>query len=885
MCSTEPEFESDINIQNLNLQLETGSDAEESEGDDETEDLDEGIETENSARDNANKPKKLVYTIIRINTPRVDEAILNSKSTGGVITNTDRVNFIVNNYNEKHSPKIRKRKIQKPTTLSNLSPFKIPKTTLSSSPFDIISTHGDDTDNDSPILTPSLSSSSIDSSTSTSPLTTEIPNNQNERGRHSDYTNQKYTKEFSNENFELKIYSQRNDNVDDETGEKFVTLSKIRFLIHKRDPLIFALPGNFSRYVVQFWADTEFPKSVASAILAEHSTHAKAIKSLLCNRYMSKYRMRNKESLNQQNSYTSRFSPQICTSFEATVKNEEIRKVFNIYNNEFELKLKTGFDYLRFSVGGNIQTYASLCSTLWAIYEDPSMERSQEYQGYFTRVNSDVSEHLDFCLLKDLKELIFYNSTDIRSTEEMNGIWKTNRLSDFNIFQKNFEKYVKAEEYWVQYKKKKTKTFTTLPTFRSFCESIKHDGLLADVGKAKHGEFFKQAKIYCQVKNSNNPVKENFMACLEGIYLDNENQNYWRMCGSWYQVSSSYAYDVEVQFEKFLAEHLIKDNPDEEFVKYLHKPFPLSGRKLIEEGDYNKMYSGETDYILGDNICMLHNMELFDILQYFPNHSDKNSSSFFYYHIKKTFDAKAVRCVGSQLLQSASLIFNSFSRNTKNSALKLLHQKYTENNPDANFIQTNFANNFPKFQKESKNSTFVFAIAHERSGRSLERNYCPGLKISVEKIAQVINALGSKKNEFKEIVLGPNNENYRPNEDDYNLATEIFSLVKAGGYIDDGDNLTQKWSDTLISKKTNSLERLREQEKFTLPGLKTSDAFNKETVEKHIFTEIVFKLRSNFVNIESKIIMLSLRDELANMNFGFKIYEIPIENRESHELL
>lgn len=71
------------------------------------------------------------------------------------------------------------------------------------------------------------------------------------------------------------------------------TVNKVRFLYRNDsgENEIFALPSGTSRHVILKWADSDFPLSVASAILDPKYVTEKEVKTLFVNRFLSRYKM------------------------------------------------------------------------------------------------------------------------------------------------------------------------------------------------------------------------------------------------------------------------------------------------------------------------------------------------------------------------------------------------------------------------------------------------------------------------------------------------------------------------------------------------------------------------------------------------------------------
>ncbi len=156
-------------------------------------------------------------------------------------------------------------------------------------------------------------------------------------------------------------------------------IHKVRFL-HRSDSEveeIFALPSGSGRCVLLQWADTNFPLSIASAILNEKSVTEKEVKNLFENRYLTRFKMKKGESLNTTPEFHLRFAPQVYTKFHANLKdgNDDMKEILG-FDNGSKCTMQVQLEAILFpNAVLDINKYSELCLKLSDIYNDPSLCR------------------------------------------------------------------------------------------------------------------------------------------------------------------------------------------------------------------------------------------------------------------------------------------------------------------------------------------------------------------------------------------------------------------------------------------------------------------------------------------------------------------------------
>lgn len=183
----------------------------------------------------------------------------------------------------------------------------------------------------------------------------------------------------SNSKFELVLFRKLTSLIDAETGEKMVRSQNIRFLYRHDGEAeeIFALPSGPSRSVVTPWTDTNFPLSVASAILDGKSVTEKEVKNLFENRYLTRFKMKKGEKLTSTPEFHLRFAPQVYTQFHANINdsNGELLKILG-QSEGSQSKMQVRLESVLFPYKfGDINKYAELCAKLSSIYNNPHLPR------------------------------------------------------------------------------------------------------------------------------------------------------------------------------------------------------------------------------------------------------------------------------------------------------------------------------------------------------------------------------------------------------------------------------------------------------------------------------------------------------------------------------
>lgn len=179
--------------------------------------------------------------------------------------------------------------------------------------------------------------------------------------------------------FQLLLYKKCTFCEDDETGEQMKKLHKVRYLSRHDDEAeeIFALPSGSGRSVVIQWADTNFPMSVASAILDGKSVTEKEVKNLFENRYLTRFKMKAGETLTTTPEFHLRFAPQIYTKFHATINdaNAELKEILG-HNKGSKVKMQVQLESISFPGGVyDINEYADVCGKLSAISSNLNLPR------------------------------------------------------------------------------------------------------------------------------------------------------------------------------------------------------------------------------------------------------------------------------------------------------------------------------------------------------------------------------------------------------------------------------------------------------------------------------------------------------------------------------
>lgn len=196
------------------------------------------------------------------------------------------------------------------------------------------------------------------------------------------YKKLQYKGHFDRSNrYKLLLYRKYTCKKDAETGDNVKMLQKIRFLHRDRTvdaaEEIFALPSGSGRYVVLQWADTNFPLSVASAILVEDTVTEKDVKNLFENRYLTRFKMKKGESLNTTPEFHLRFAPQVYTKFHASLKDgfDDLKRILG-YKKVSNATMQVQLEAILFpNTKIDINKYSQLCGKLSEIDSNPNLER------------------------------------------------------------------------------------------------------------------------------------------------------------------------------------------------------------------------------------------------------------------------------------------------------------------------------------------------------------------------------------------------------------------------------------------------------------------------------------------------------------------------------
>ncbi len=127
---------------------------------------------------------------------------------------------------------------------------------------------------------------------------------------------------------------------------------------------------------------------------------------------------------------------------------------------------------------------------------------------------------------------------------------------------------------------------------------------------------------------------------------------------------------------------------DEKEIGYLCKPW----NHKVSEKDYNKSYSTENGFIVGDRITVKY-IELFDLM-----FQDQKSNSTFLYHVKKDF-GQTTRVACSQVMNCAKVIGCIMQgKSAKPDIIEEAYVKYMKNQKKEEM--QNFMSTCDKFKQE-----------------------------------------------------------------------------------------------------------------------------------------------------------------------------------------
>ncbi|KAG4068237.1 hypothetical protein HA402_007757 [Bradysia odoriphaga] len=565
---------------------------------------------------------------------------------------------------------------------------------------------------------------------------------------------------YSNSKFELKFYHKYSTSTDDETGLQQEILRKVRFL-HRKDPEeIYALPSGAGQIWLTKWADTNFPLSIASAILKEKSVTAKEVKDLYGNHYLTKFKMRYGESLTDSSDFHLKFAPLIYTKFHANINdaNTELKKILGFYQKS-TVKVKVQGESIMFPGSViDMNRYAEVCAKLTSIHNDPDIPRSRKFEGFLSKVPKNRKVQLDNMFQQEL-HTFFRLRAGSKSDEAMD------KLKDFSIVQSCNKKYFQAKHFYILFNRKVVQIFSKRPQLNDLRDIVNSKIFAKDLDNFKKG--LESIEISVPAKQTGEKhAKEKLINCLEGVFYDDDmERNYWRVKGEWYQVTGKYSLDIYSEYIRILKTCLL-DKVDCSLKELWPKIEVKSKIEFIFEGDYCKLYDNAPNFIVCDSND-LKGVEICDLVEFITI----GKSTMRLHFVKKAFGADGYRVAFFQILCAVRYLYDSIQkgdRSNDSAAFKL----FTIINKNKKASTPQFAT-YKLFLDELQSATIVFSPLFESGNRKLDNDYMALLKYDFSDIEEHVD------------------NGYRDG-----LETELKNFLVDSGYIYQSDGVfTEKWFD------------------------------------------------------------------------------------------
>lgn len=171
---------------------------------------------------------------------------------------------------------------------------------------------------------------------------------------------------------------------------------------------------------------------------------------------------------------------------------------------------------------------------------------------------------------------------------------------------------------------------------------------------------------------------------------------YFLLDTKWYNVRGDFIDSINSQCSSLITTNSFLENP-------LSEPWDLSTHN---EGDYNLLYRGRTDYLVLDKM-LGQNIELCDILY-------ETDETTYLIHVKEGFDAK-MRDVTNQVTVSSSRLWNDLKSDRQ--FIREVYDRFNSSENNASNI------NFDQFNaKFDKNIEYVIAYRHNRRNATVVNN-------------------------------------------------------------------------------------------------------------------------------------------------------------------
>jgi stress-induced morphogen len=701
----------------------------------------------------------------------------------------------------------------------------------------------------------------------------KIVNKYNNKNSHAKYLREMPTKipkvneHSEDEQFKIMIYIQKfegSSRLLENYGISFVLKTFNAVIFHYKTDCVYVVSKGSGWRLIQSYVDYEFPQKVAARILSEKGRISFADKQLLGNARSVNTILKNDEP-------TDRLAIAVlCTKFTARLRPKASILKFDCFKNKrnsfkqakqiADVKVEIGFGSVRFRREFEVEDFFLILEHLNKIdrgdktftTDGQEENSSKAFYRYLQKVPPSKEDELNLFLVKKIQD-------DVQNH-------KTSCLEHFDLCHKYTEEFTYGSEYTLYYNKNFVKKFSKAPSFESILMNLRTEEKCKSLRK-KNCSIENFGKKLCNVRISFKQMNEEIISAKLLDYIEGniffEDQFYWRVMTKWCCVSEDYLKSVQKAFVDLLNKHLM----DEKEIGYLWKPW----NHKVSETNYNKSYSTENGFIVGDGITVKC-IELFDLM-----FQDQKSNSTFLYHVKKDF-GRITRDACSQMINSAKVIGCIMQgKSAKPDTIEEAYEKYMKNQKKEEL--PNFMSTCDKFKQALEKPTLVFAVApnaklgpkacqlsiehmfsdmrEREKSRSLHLEKKLKDKIFAIEIETQLKKIEEKH--YKEIA----NILCETNEDDegkvsYILSVKIVDELKQENYIDSNGEVTSK---LLYCSKGN----------FELPSFKEKFSLNK------VIYDILSPYFSFFDSLIAKLEVIRTRNELARLGFDgnhFKICEI-----------
>jgi hypothetical protein len=495
----------------------------------------------------------------------------------------------------------------------------------------------------------------------------------------------------------------------------------------------------------------------------------------------------------------------LCTKFTARLRPKSSILKFDCFKNisnsfrqakqTVDVKVEIGFGSVRFKREFEVEDFFLILEHLNKIdrgdktftTDGQEEHSSKAFYRYLQKVPPSKEDELNLFLVKKIQD-------DVQNH-------KMSCLKHFDLCHKYTDEFAYGSEFTLYYNRNSVKKFSKAPSFESVLVNLRTEKKFESLHKKNCSPENFQKKL-CNVRISFKQMNERIISDKLMDYIEGniffEDQFYWRVMTKWCCVSEDYMKLVQKAFVDLLNKHLM----DEKEIGYLWKPW---NDKVPEEA-YNKSYSTENGFIVGDRI-IVKNIELFDLM-----FQDQKSNSTFLYHVKKDF-GQTTRVACSQVMTCAKVIGCIMQgKSAEPDIIEKFYEEYMKNQKKEE--PPTFMKTCDKFKQALEKPTLVYAVApnaklspkacqltiehvftsmkKREASRSLHLEKKLKDKISAIDIeTQLKTQIGEEEYEEIANILCEINED-NEGKVSHSLSEKIIDELKQENYIDSNGEVTSK---------------------------------------------------------------------------------------------